>query len=207
MTWNNTWRRMGLVVVIGLGLAVGLPIWQQVGVERLSKRIRDYRLTYYRAPEHPMPPVNALDPYDMFQKDANGDLVIVASDKKITSPYAGAEFRGFWLKTKKGSPVLVYGGTPMRELRYKTNCHGLTFMGGEYWMMPKPVETILADAGWSMVAPEKAQSGDVAIYRDLRGEIVHSARVVGRDESGHVIVDSKNGYNPRTRVWAYQPVE
>jgi len=202
------WRRLGLFVVVGLGLAAALPFWERVAVEKLSKRIRDFTLTYYRAPEHLVPPQNSLDPYDVFQKDAHGDLLITATEKKVSSPYAGAEFRGYVLKTKKGSSLLVYEGTPTRGVRFKSNCHGLTFLAGEYWLMPKPVETILKDGGWAMVRPVDVKRGDVAIYRDLRGQIVHSARVVGQDARGHVLVDSKDGYDAeRSQVWAYKPVD
>ena len=154
-----------------------------------------------------MPAVNALDPYDAFLKDARGDLVMTLARTNMFSAYSGAEFRGYYLQTRKGKKTLVYQPTPARREQVKSNCHGLTFLAGEYWMMDDQVEKILADDRWEIVRLENVQRGDVAIYRNPRGKIVHSAKVVGRDERGHVLVDSKNGYESRQfSVWAYKPI-
>jgi hypothetical protein len=163
-----------------------------------SIRVRDFTITYYRAPEHSHPIKNRLlDPYDSFEKDADGDLVISATGTNIFSRFAKATYLGYVLKTHKGNPVMVYQETPSRRGRQKTNCHGLTFLGGDYWLLDSQVQRILDDDGWVAIRPERTQRGDVAVYRNSKGNIVHSARIVTRDDNGHVLVNSKNGFDSR----------
>ena len=158
-------------------------------------KVRGFTLMYYRAPEHSSPPVNRLDPYDSFQKDQNNDLVITPTGKNIFSAFTKTEYHSYFLQTKKGTPIVVYQASPTRRWRYKSNCHGYTFLNGDYWLRNAQVEQILSDDGWVIVAGAEVQPKDVAIYRDPAGMIVHSATVVGKDRMGHVLVDSKNGYD------------
>jgi hypothetical protein len=160
-------------------------------------------LMYYRASSHSSQPVNFLDPYDSFQKDENGDLLITATGTNRFSAYTRTEFRGYALKTNRGTPVTVYQATPPRRWRHKANCYGYTFLDSDFWLVGADVEKILDDNGWAIVDGEDARAGDVAIYRDSDAIIVHSARVVGRDLNGHVLVDSKDGYDKDIKaVWA-----
>jgi hypothetical protein len=169
--------------------------------------VGDFTLAYWRPPEHPSPPVNFLDQYDLFQKDSNGDLLIAPSGTARYSRYIGAEFKGYILTTKAGSPVIVYQASPTRRMRYKSNCHGATVLGGDYWLLGNQMDTVLRDTGWTIVAEEQVERGDVVIYRDLEGKIVHSAKVLEKDERGRVLVNSKDGYDlPRQGVWAYAVV-
>lgn len=168
-----------------------------------SAVFRHYTLTYYRAPEHPTPPLDPLDPYDCFQKDNNGDLLVMPTTIEYFSQSARADMRAFRLKTKLGSSILIYQASPTRRWRYKTDCHGLTFLNGEYWLCNNEVQTILDDNGWVHVDERNVRRGDIAIYRNASSEIVHSARVIERDYKGHIQVASKNGYGRETqKVWA-----
>ena len=162
--------------------------------EPAAVKIRDFTLGYYRSPEHSYPPENQLDPYDSFQKDANADLVIIATGTNRFPNLSQSLYQGYVLKTHKGSPVTVYQETPSRQGSHKSNCHGLTFLDGDYWLLGSQVETILDDNDWVIVKHTKAQPGDVAVYRDLKGRIVHTAKVIGRDTTAHVLVKSKNGF-------------
>jgi len=157
-------------------------------------RVRGIGLTYYRAPEHVYPPDNMLDPYDSFLKDRHGDLIITSNGKNIFSDFAQTVYQGYVLKTRKGNPVIVYQATPGRRLRHKSNCHGLTFLEGDFWLLGSQVERIFDDNHWVLVSESQAARGDVAVYRDYNGRIAHTARVTGRDAEGHVLVDSKNGF-------------
>jgi hypothetical protein len=200
-------KRLCLVGIIIVGVGAGLPKWNLIRGEPVSKRIRDYTLSYYRAPEHAVPPLNTFDPYDCFLKDADGNLVMSLARTNLFSTYSGAEFRGFYLKTKTGNNTLVYQPTPARRQQVKTNCHGLTFLAGEYWMMDDQIEKVLRDDGWSKIDISEVKPGDVAIYRELQGKIVHSAKVVGQDARGRVLVNSKNGYEDEVpQIWAFKPV-
>jgi hypothetical protein len=162
-------------------------------------QIRDHTLAFYRAPEHAHPPVNMLDPYDSFQKDADGNLIITSTGKNLFSNFTQSNYQGYTVKTRKGTPVIVYQDSPARKRRHKSNCHGLTFLDGDYWMMGSQVDRILTDNDWVTVSEAKARLGDVAVYQDVKGRIVHTAQVVGRDRSGHVLVNSKDGFEPEVR--------
>ena len=156
--------------------------------------LRNWTLTIYRPPKHPDPPVNLLDPYDSFQKDSNGDLVLVTRMSHIYSSFAQANYNEYILKTRKGNPVVVYQETPSRRFRHKSNCHGYTFLDGDYWLLSSQVQKILIDNDWVIVPHTQAASGDIAVYKELDGTIVHTAKVTGQDARGHVLVDSKNGF-------------
>jgi hypothetical protein len=161
--------------------------------------VRDFTLSYYRAPEHPSPPVNFLDLYDSFQKDDNGDLIITPTGSDVSSDFTGSEYRRYVLFTKKGRPVSVAQETPTRRLRHKSNCHGLTFLHGDYWLPSAAVALVLKDNGWATLNNFGVRRGDVAVYRDSTGKIVHTAKVVGRDFKGRILVNSKNGFELEVR--------
>lgn len=163
-------------------------------LEPFDVKLRNFTLAYYRAPEHAFPPENELDPYDSFQKDENADLIITSTGTNRYSNLAQSIYQGYELKTHKGTPVTVYQETPSRQGSHKSNCHGLTFLAGDYWLLGSQVERILDENDWVIVKHTKVQPGDVAVYRDLKGRIVHTAKVIGRDSTDHVLVTSKNGF-------------
>ena len=173
----------------------GRHIFLHLAAEPPLIRKGDVTLAYYRAPEHPIPPVNHLDPYDSFQKDADGDLIVVSTTTNIFSRSTESLFQGYMLRTHKGNPVYVYQQTPSRRKRQKSNCHGLTFLDGDYWLVGGLVEQILNDNNWEAIVEDKVEVGDVAVYRDSHGAIVHTAKVTGRDATGRVLVTSKNGFD------------
>lgn len=83
------------------------------------------------------------------------------------------------------------------------NCHGWIFTGGRYWVQPEDVEHILKDNGYRPV--KRPRPGDLIIYRDDTGEIVHSGLV--RAEAP-VLIESKWGdggryvHTPEGQVFA-----
>jgi hypothetical protein len=73
----------------------------------------------------------------------------------------------------------------------QTNCHGWVFANGRYGLTPTAVAAILQDNGYSTV--ESPQPGDVIVYWDDAGGIVHSGRVHRVHEDGQVWIESKWG--------------
>lgn len=71
------------------------------------------------------------------------------------------------------------------------NCHGWVFAGGRYALSPTTVEALLQDNGYSRVA--EPRPGDVVVYRDEAGGIVHSGRVRRVNASDEVWIESKWG--------------
>jgi hypothetical protein len=72
-----------------------------------------------------------------------------------------------------------------------SNCHGWVFAGGRYWVRSEVVEEILHDNGYREAASPRA--GDVVVYRDADGKVLHSGVVRGTSDDGHILVESKWG--------------
>ena len=73
------------------------------------------------------------------------------------------------------------------------NCHGWTFTGGRYWIRaPGEVQKILDDNGYRPVVQPRA--GDVAVYREPDGQIIHTGVVRGVGSDGVALVESKWGF-------------
>src|SRR5262249_25413708 len=72
-----------------------------------------------------------------------------------------------------------------------SNCHGWVFAGGRHWVRGDQVDPILRDNGYRQVPVP--QPGDVAIFRNDRGEVAHSGVVRGTNAEGRVLLESKWG--------------
>lgn len=81
--------------------------------------------------------------------------------------------------------IRVEQGSPL------ANCHGWVFTGGRCWLPCEEVEAILQDNGYQPVTPPKP--GDLAIYRDRNGVVVHSGIVWAVRNQDLVLVESKWG--------------
>jgi hypothetical protein len=69
------------------------------------------------------------------------------------------------------------------------NCHGWLFTDGRYWVAGDQVDDILADNGYVQVSTPAP--GDLAVYRDAGGDVVHTGVV--RSTEGCTLVESKWG--------------
>jgi hypothetical protein len=81
-----------------------------------------------------------------------------------------------------------------RDSSASTNCHGWVFTGGQYFVAPDDVEKILVENDYRLVA--SPSSGDLIIYRDDAGKIVHSG-IVRLADGDLVIVESQWGAQGR----------
>lgn len=72
-----------------------------------------------------------------------------------------------------------------------TNCHGWVFTGGRYVLSEDAVEALLQDNGYKYVPTP--QPGDVIVYRDGAGQILHSGRVRRVHSDSEVWIESKWG--------------
>lgn len=59
------------------------------------------------------------------------------------------------------------------------NCHGLTF-GSRRTQVTHSVLPILKEDGFDPISEKDARAGDIVIYSNARGEVVHSGFVVAR---------------------------
>ena len=153
-------------------------------------------LAYYRRSQQSQSRENQLDLYDSFQKDENGRLLIKPTGNNRFLQAAETFYVGYTVVTHRGNPIRVLQGLPSRGRADQSNCHGYTFLNGQYWMFGSQVDQLLDDNGWLPVAEETVKPGDIAVYRESNGRICHTARVTGRDAAGHTLVNSKNGFEP-----------
>jgi hypothetical protein len=73
----------------------------------------------------------------------------------------------------------------------ESNCHGWMFAGNRFWLMSTDVARILVDNGYQTVIDPAL--GDLVIYRDSDGLIVHSAIMRGHTGAGELLLESKWG--------------
>jgi hypothetical protein len=73
----------------------------------------------------------------------------------------------------------------------RSNCHGWVYLGGQYAVRSRDVDTILSDNGYAVV--KQPAAGDLAIYRNPTGDITHSAVVRMVREDGMAFCESKWG--------------
>ncbi len=71
-----------------------------------------------------------------------------------------------------------------------SNCHGWVFAGGHFWIRNEAVEGILHDNAYESAA--QPRSGDIVVYRDDEGKVVHSG-IVRIAVDGLIMVESKWG--------------
>jgi hypothetical protein len=72
-----------------------------------------------------------------------------------------------------------------------SNCHGWVFTGGKCGIPSTSVDWILADNGYAMV-PD-AEQGDVIVYRDEYGRVLHTGLVRLAAADGLILIESKWG--------------
>ena len=78
------------------------------------------------------------------------------------------------------------------------NCHGLTF-ASRRTQVTAAVTPILGEDGFEKVEERNAQVGDIVIYADARGAVIHSGFVVGTDRV-EIVQGSKPTIIPR--IWS-----
>jgi hypothetical protein len=84
----------------------------------------------------------------------------------------------------------------------QSNCHGWVFLQGKFLIFAEQVERILRENGYRPVAEPKV--GDVIIYRDPSGTILHSGLVWWVGSEGQTLIHSKFGVSGR---YLHSPIE
>lgn len=135
---------------------------------------------------------------DSFKRDENGDIVATKIGDPFLTQHAGApgvhfSVTKYELELVDGTKIEAYKShgkydSATRKIvpdaRLDTDCHGVTFSGGEYWINDDQVEQILSGGGYKpTISPEP---GDVLIYRNSSGDVVHSVTVTQVDAQGVV---------------------
>jgi hypothetical protein len=82
-----------------------------------------------------------------------------------------------------------------KEADMMANCHGWVFTAGRFLLKGNDVDRILCDNHYYVVSAPKP--GDIVIYRNEAGGILHTALVQGLLTDGTVITESKWGVDQR----------
>jgi hypothetical protein len=100
-------------------------------------------------------------------------------------------FPGFVI-ANDGTWIPAYGNVGLNE-DFNSNCHGLSLAGGQLWIAPSTVQSILLHDGYQFLSDDsEARQGDIVVYYNNAGEAVHSATVL----SDPTQVQGKNGHGP-----------
>jgi hypothetical protein len=84
------------------------------------------------------------------------------------------------------------------------DCHGLTFAEGKYWINNDQTDKLLKGDNYKKT--DKPQVGDVVVYRDASGEVVHSTTVTAVDDKDKVTeVSGLGGLEPQSHSDKPQP--
>lgn len=127
-------------------------------------------------------------------RDANGNIIFVSTG--ITSVTHGSGYSTSmetgYIYTDDGAAVEVFfnlGGDP----GFDTDCHGVTFAGGQYWINDSEVESILVGDGYTSQLSGNYEVGNIVIYYDAGGNVVHSATITSTDGGTNTTVYGQGG--------------
>jgi hypothetical protein len=140
-----------------------------------------------------VPPPGMLDPTAVGLHEAPGAAAVTDAGNSLTlfdpnlpaggpAPIDEEDF----LRRHRLKQGVLHTAPPTHEY----NCHGWVFLGGRHWLCGYQVEQVLEDNDYRPVS--KPRPGDVAVYRDGAGAVVHSG-VVRTASDGLVLVESKWG--------------
>jgi hypothetical protein len=93
------------------------------------------------------------------------------------------------------TPALAYQVARSSPADLTYNCHGWTFIGGQYWVRGRDVPLILEDNGYQPVSEPRV--GDLVVYRDSLGNISHTGVVRGFAAEDMILLESKWGWSGR----------
>lgn len=137
-----------------------------------------------------------------FKRDGSGNIISRGAGSPFLAGHGGAsgvkfsvqpvELQlqdGSWIKaTKSLSKSTTDGGaTFTTDHRLDTDCHGVSFTNGEYWINDDEVAGVLKGGGFKATTTPKP--GDVGIIRDEHGNIVHSVTVTKVDPTTGAVVE------------------
>ncbi|HRX16651.1 MAG TPA: hypothetical protein P5123_10070 [Spirochaetota bacterium] len=143
-------------------------------------------------------PVKFVDPDGrlLAEKNQNGQIVLKVRDwfKSSFTKASIPTLTGYAFTNDGKSRIEVINNQSDDE-GYTSNCHGLTFGKGMYWIQPKEVPKILKGDNYKQRDVAKGdfpQIGDVAIYskrgsNDVNDEYFHSGTVLGVDKKNNKV--------------------
>jgi RHS repeat-associated protein len=129
-------------------------------------------------------PIRYNDPTGQIKRAAAGNPVFtpVGSPTTVTHPSGqSSTVQPGYLTADDGTHIDVFQNTGSNHA-LDTDCHGLTFADGQYWVSDPAVNGLLK--GDSYQTTTAAKPGDVLVYKDANGNVVHSVTVTEVDANG-----------------------
>lgn len=135
-------------------------------------------------------------------RDPNGNIIFNPIGSGIVTHVSGstAPVVMGYIYADDGTKIEVYqnnGGSN----GWDTDCHGVSFADGQYWINNNQVDEILSGDNYSQLSGGY-MSGDVVVYYDSSGNVVHSATISSTNgtASGTIVygqggLESQNHYD------------
>lgn len=161
-----------------------LLTWQAYALDRgLEREIMDAENIL-----NPLTGAPSLEPQSdlRFQTDAGQPIPVY---RAMAHPDAESSTSAevTYLRNQSLDFKVIQTGPP--DLKY--NCHGWVFTGGRCWIRGGTVDQILRENRYQIVS--RPEPGDVAVYRQPNGEVMHTALVRALSEDGTILLESKWG--------------
>ena len=147
-------------------------------------------------------PLSYIDPDGRVIRDAEGNILYYSSGEtrkyifeleegntEIVEVELGYIFADNW------APIEVLNNQT-NDARFDTNCHGITFINGEYWLNSDQIPALLVGDNYIEVSKENASVNDVIISDLNNFPKSHSMTIISvKDPFDQSIVYGQNGPN------------
>ena len=141
-------------------------------------------------------PTNFTDSTGLIKRGKDGQIIATDNGGGVSvhsqpNGSVAVRMRSWSIFADDGTPIQAWENLSSRT-NWDSDCHGLSFADGKYWINNSEVGKILK--GDKYVEEDHPKPGDVVVYRNKHGDIVHSAVVKSVNASTkQVIVISKGG--------------
>lgn len=135
-----------------------------------------------------------------FKRDAAGNII----SKDVGSPTLvnhggapGVDFKvqpvqlqlqdGTWIDASRSLGESNDGSGTTPDHRLDADCHGVSLTDGQYWIDDDQMASVLKGGGFKATTTPKV--GDLAVYRDSSGNVVHSVTVTRVDPATGAVLE------------------
>ncbi len=169
-------------------LTINFPYWLTIFMTPVSHlQIQSYMDDFTTDKGRPIVTIPDGRPSPPLSPEEGRDRTITEDNNSSINGHSRGALISMGVITRTGIPTDSY------------NCWGWTFTCGSAWMNdPIDVDNVLSDNGYAQITPAHsapAKPGDVIVYRDDRGEVLHTGivREVDPATGQPTLVESKWG--------------
>ena len=132
-------------------------------------------------------PLTIVDPSGCLLVDRNGKIVYRTDGSTYNMPFKNydnsisiVEMEVGYIYANDGTPIIVLNNNVAdpQDHRWDTNCHGVTFADGKYFITgEQSLSRIINHDGYQPIDISDAQNGDVVMYSSEDNNYYHSATI------------------------------